>query len=262
VNSESEPIGQNDPAPNTQRKSDAQQAQGNPDMSGALGISPPPPPKAHCEITCKTEKDFWDHVKTGAELLGIVLLAVYTGYTIKMYCANKQAADAAESAAGTASNALKFTQDSFRDEQRAWVGVPDLQIVSLPSPTTIDAFLHNSGRTPALHVHRASAYMLRDHIVDGPGPEDIAMIEKKILTSGEIAIAPEEKAALESSDGDNYVFNKWAKIQSGTEFVYIYGIIRYADVANRTHKTTFCYFLRHPTKPLQLGACEAFNNMD
>lgn len=196
------------------------------------------------------------------ELAGFVVLTVYAIFTMLMYFANNQAANAAKSAADTARWALRFTQDSFRDEQRAWVGVPDLQIVSLPSPATINVFLHNSGRTPALHVHRASAYMLRDHTVGGPGPEDIAIVENKIRTSGEIAIAPEEKATLESSDGDNYVFNKWPKIQSGTEFVYIYGIIRYTDVANRTHTTTFCYFLRHPTNPLQLGACEAFNNMN
>lgn len=37
----------------------------------------------HCEITCKTEKDWWERNKRWVEMAGVILLAVYTGYTIK-----------------------------------------------------------------------------------------------------------------------------------------------------------------------------------
>src|SRR5712671_3353347 len=76
MTSESDPVQQNIPTPDVHREADAQADQTKPH---------------HCEITCKTESNFWDNFKTGAEILGILLLAVYTFYTIKMYGTNKQA---------------------------------------------------------------------------------------------------------------------------------------------------------------------------
>lgn len=38
---------------------------------------------SHCEVTCKTEKNWWDSIKPWVEMAGILLLMVYTGYTIK-----------------------------------------------------------------------------------------------------------------------------------------------------------------------------------
>jgi hypothetical protein len=85
-------------------------------------IPAPPPAKPHCEITCKAEKTAWDKFKDGAEIIGICLLAVYTWYSIKMYCANRDAANAATSAANTAREALVVGQrayivDSFTQKQ-------------------------------------------------------------------------------------------------------------------------------------------------
>jgi hypothetical protein len=37
----------------------------------------------HCENCCKQKKSFWDKAKPIVEAAGIILLAVYTGYTIK-----------------------------------------------------------------------------------------------------------------------------------------------------------------------------------
>src|SRR5450631_1132656 len=60
------------------------------------------PPHCHYEITRKAEKDWWDKSKRWVEIAGLILLGVYTAYTIKMYHANKKSADAATSAANTA----------------------------------------------------------------------------------------------------------------------------------------------------------------
>ena len=59
------------------------------------------------------KKDAWDKFKEGVEVLGIATLVVYTIYTIKMYRANKEAADAAKSAADTAREALVSVQRAF-----------------------------------------------------------------------------------------------------------------------------------------------------
>ena len=80
------------------------------------------------------------------EIAGVVLLGIYTWYTIKMYCANKEAADAAKSAADSAS-------DSLMDVQRAFVYVSAVR-PNFDSPTTIDFLteFENYGDTPANSV--------------------------------------------------------------------------------------------------------------
>jgi hypothetical protein len=67
----------------------------------------------HYEVTCKTEKNWWDKAKPFVELVGILLLAAYTVYTIKMYSVNKIAADAAASAADTARRTLVIGNRSW-----------------------------------------------------------------------------------------------------------------------------------------------------
>src|ERR1700733_1707181 len=59
-------------------------------VSPIPAINPQPKPsRTHYEITCHKEKNWWDKTKPWVEIAGIVLLAIYTFYTIKMYCANR-----------------------------------------------------------------------------------------------------------------------------------------------------------------------------
>lgn len=53
-----------------------------------------------------TEKNWWEKVIPFVEICGLQLLAIYTAYTIEMHRANKQAADAAETAALAAKKVL------------------------------------------------------------------------------------------------------------------------------------------------------------
>lgn len=70
MTSESEPTQDKPITPDSGGKAKSQGQQSNPDMPIVPGVPTTPPTKPHCEITCKTEKDFWEHVKTGAEILG------------------------------------------------------------------------------------------------------------------------------------------------------------------------------------------------
>ena len=216
------------------------------------------------------KKNWPQRIEAVCAVLLVIITGFYTYYAAgqlhKMRRATKAAEDsaqAAKNAADTASKTLQFTQDSFRDEQRAWVGVPDLKIVSIPSPTSIDVSFHNSGKTPGLHLRRATVYMTRDAIVEGPSPHDIELAEKKIATSGETVIAPDETLILRATDSDDYVASKWQAIEGGKlKFLFIYGIVTYTDTANRPHRTLFCHYLSKPQVPMVLSACETFNNMD
>lgn len=148
---ESESPQENPITPNASGESNAQQTQGQPHVPISAGIPATPPAKSHCEITCKTEKTTWDKFKDGAEIVGICLLAVYTLYSIKMYCANKRAADAATKAANVASRQMELTQ-------RPWVFVKEARVVSPlifdnnGAEVTVEITVHNSGLSPASNV--------------------------------------------------------------------------------------------------------------
>lgn len=128
---------QNETSPHADGESNKQPDKTKPDISTASTISKSPPTKPHYEITCKQEKHWWDKVKPFVEMLGIALLAIYTGFTIKMYYANRDAAEAAKSAAGAAGrsadeakNANDFARDALVRVQRALIvvnHVPDMQ---------------------------------------------------------------------------------------------------------------------------------------
>jgi hypothetical protein len=112
-----------------------------------------PPPHAQHQITCQQEKHWWDKVKHWAEILGIVLLFIYTLYTIKMYRANKDAADAAKSAADTAKNSLDLTRTMFEASQAAvFVSVFELRTRPEHHPVWITVNMRNAGSTRASNV--------------------------------------------------------------------------------------------------------------
>jgi len=155
-----QPVRENNASSDTHTKTSRHENPKDPNVPLALGVPATPPPEAKYEIACKPEKDFWDKVKTKAELVGIVLLALYTFYTIKMYCANKEAADAAKSAAYTGVMSLESSD-------RPWIAVESLTAGQLYYPDTgrpptfsFLAELVNVGHSPAsVHV---SASVIRE----------------------------------------------------------------------------------------------------
>lgn len=93
---ETEPIGEDNPTPDAKRESDVQTTDPQPAVPPAPCAPQLPPSHHQYEITCKPEKDWWDKYKKFVEIAGVVILGVYTGYTIKIYGANHDAAVAAQ----------------------------------------------------------------------------------------------------------------------------------------------------------------------
>jgi hypothetical protein len=102
----------------------------------------------HRGITCQIEKDWWDKFKPYVESAGIILLGIYTGYAIKMYCANKKAADAARDSANISKQALTIGQ-------RPWIGLmkePQITPTSDPQNSGVGLIIKNYGLSPALQI--------------------------------------------------------------------------------------------------------------
>jgi hypothetical protein len=142
--------------PNTGKESAKKGEQPNPPIATTSTPNPQgQPPHGHCQITCKQEKDWWDKTKPFVEIAGAILLAVYTAYTIKMYWANKKAADAAKSAADTAANQLVLSE-------RPWIKITHRIVNPLTfdvpgnggqiTSMTLEDTLENVGQSVALHI--------------------------------------------------------------------------------------------------------------
>jgi hypothetical protein len=112
---DSENPAENKVTQNSERKPEIESKGSKPSIPSRT--SPPELPPSHTQhkITCQTEKDWWDKHKRWAELFGVLLLAAYTVYTIGMYYANRDAANAAKSAAQTAHDTLQEIQKGGTD---------------------------------------------------------------------------------------------------------------------------------------------------
>ena len=71
-----------------------------------------PPSKPPCKSYAE-QKHWLDYVTFGLELLGLIVLCVYAGYTIKIYCANQEAADAAQNTLGEIQKQTKMTRQQL-----------------------------------------------------------------------------------------------------------------------------------------------------
>jgi hypothetical protein len=89
-------VSKNNPAPNTGGKSDKQSDHPKPEIAHTLSPSELPPSHAYGHVACKQEKNWWDKAKPFVEIAGIALLALYTGYTIKLESVAQKTYDASE----------------------------------------------------------------------------------------------------------------------------------------------------------------------
>lgn len=117
---------------------------------------PAPPPKEQQESSAE-RAERRDRIRLAAEVVGAVLLLFYAWLTYGMYCANKKAAEAAQSAAKIAAQQLELTE-------RPWVRI-DLKI---GGPLVIDrngvnfvlqAVTKTTGNSPASVIMESKMYV-------------------------------------------------------------------------------------------------------
>lgn len=261
------PAGENKITPHGERESEEESNHSNPNVPVTPTKPESPPTKAHYQITCVTEKSWWDKFKPFLEVAGIALLAIYTFFTIKMYRANKQSADAAKSAAETA-------HDAFVKGNRPWLGVDGPPVVTQP-PTifseggrksikaSFSFIVRNFGTAPALH------YAVDTTIVTNspPTPEGRANFSEfkqaadatcRMADAGTRPIVPgEEGSGL-------YVFPNQPIRQevnnattspapSPATALDIVGCLAYSDQHTRIHYTRFCFMGKSAIRDTKAG---------
>jgi hypothetical protein len=187
-----------------------------------------PCPK-HPEITCNTKRDWIDKTTLGLEGFGLFVLIVYTIFAGLMWCANKRAADAAESAARTAALALNISQRAYvLAEAATWTD----------NGKSVSVFVRNSGVSPARKV------TVRSQLIAFGGNYSVdSMIgEGKLPPAGSIGTVPagstiQTRNLFQGKQGEMAIKG----IKAGVVSVYEYGIITYSDIFGNLYQSRFCF---------------------
>lgn len=182
-------------------------------------------------------------------------------------------ADANKRLAQNAVDSLINAKQSFRDEQRAWVGVQgtaDSKGFTETEPWKVTIVFFNSGRTPARDVHVSGMYITSPTPLAGPSSQQVAMLK---FSPGH-SIAPQgyyrqnigngvsaEGSRPEQIFGVNVLVSQFSQIKSKQLFLYYYGILSYEDNSDHSHQTQYCVYLANPDTK-ESGMCDSFNDLD
>lgn len=243
-------------------------------LSSRLAPSGPPVSGAHQNGSCNKEKDWWDKRKRWFEIGGFVLLLFYTIYTIRMYYANKEAADAARAAANIASQALKSSNDSFQTNERAWIGVTSANSseVQPDAKTTIFLTISNTGKTPGIIEGGMGGCKLEVRYAPVPKDETYPSSRKRsrmvLFPNGFLTIVQryageaEMSAATATIQATHFMTKReFSIVRSGKARLVAHGVINYIDAFQRRHFTEFCFQWDRDSPPTW-EACPEHNNAD
>jgi hypothetical protein len=97
-----DPVDENHSSRNVNRETNAQPDEPETHLPVGPSIAEPEPPQTRQYRAGHIEQQWWQKWKPRVEIAGLLILAIYAIFTGLMYFANKEAADAAKSAADTA----------------------------------------------------------------------------------------------------------------------------------------------------------------
>lgn len=173
----------------------------------------------------------------------------------------KQTAIASQKAADISAQSVRVAQQSFIDEQRAWIGIVGYKIAQFEEgkPIKVEIDIGNSGKTPAFQMEWWSKYNSSTIAELGPLPRDLASITEwqvggAIPPSGQHAIYSE--IPWENWKGSSLSFKLKNLVPS------IYGEISYHDAGGRSHITQYCLYVADPETRNSINFCKNWNDMN
>jgi hypothetical protein len=269
-----EPIQQKTPTPSGSDKPNKKSDQRQPPLPIQTDAAPESRSAlTKYEVPHKTEKTRWDKAKPWVELAGVILLAIYTGFTIRMYYVNKRAADAAEKAANAAKSAAETAADSlaqsktaFEIDERAWVGVVSVEslrdITNDSAPGFAVAFV-NAGKSPAFNL-RSDVQVYVASTLPETSPSHHTPYQTR---GGTTTVLPGKEGKTGYGILDhNLSIEEVTAIAHGVKFICIYGTLTYADIFTTDKApriTRFCsvYYPGNKTVRWGVKACLKDNEM-
>jgi hypothetical protein len=152
-------------------------------------------------------------------------------------------AKASEDSLAESKHSLDFTSEQSRLEQRAWVGIFDVQAsdFEVTKPILIAVHVTNTGRTPAVKLQGLS---VTGHAYppDELNDQDFRNVDEKVNESTLGQLMPNAVVTLPTATELPMTQQRFDNIASGREVIYIWGKLQYEDVFKRPHYTTFCLY--------------------
>jgi hypothetical protein len=170
---------------------------------------------------------------------------------------------------------LRDTQQSFRNDQRAWIGRRETKVTQFDKgrPFTVGLEFFNSGKTPAQHITTNMKLKLSRTPISGPTQTEIMQIEKEKFRA-HAGIAPQGTVTYtmgippvggtpssEEVGAVGKLAADFEDIKAKKLIVYTWGELRYDDVSGKHHVTQFCVFLADPIGEV-LANCNSFNDLN
>jgi len=156
--------------------------------------------------------------------------------------------------------ALRDTQEATRIDERAWFGLTDPQhspkVEGGKEQQLWSITFTNSGKTPARDVVLTSGSVVTNRPFASLGLPR-ALVGNPTIRAG--AVQPGGRRVLPvmvPALTDQAV----AAINDGSATLYVFGVVKYADVFQATHETDFC--LIYDVAAISFSPCETFNTMD
>jgi len=172
--------------------------------------------------------------------------------TDKIIAADERLAAAMESSVREADISLKQTQESFRDDQRAWLA-PISGTVTLDEshPLRIDVIFQNTGKTPALKIFTIVDWK---SIPTGQPVNTEWSPHVKRMDSG--TLYPNGRAGMFAKNETVSSKEQLDSIRSGKNTFYFFGSIDYKDVYGRKHWSHLCNIVK---SDFSLNPCPIYN---
>jgi hypothetical protein len=153
--------------------------------------------------------------------------------------------------------AVGDAREATRVDQRAWLGVSETVAVPLTvgEQLRVSVKFVNSGKTPALHLSEAAAWLLLPASQQPDLPN--ALLGHVSATNGVVAPGSPrtDSVAVGSVTQDDI-----NALNSGAYVFYIVGQMNYEDVFGEKHQTNYC--LRRDPASTGLVDCNTFNSMN
>ena len=176
---------------------------------------------------------------------------------------NKQAIESSER---QSSLALESSIETFRNDQRAWIGVEIIEAhpptINVGDPAYITFAFKNTGKTPARNVR---ATITKDPVQTGIRPDFTYARERTarygiLPPNGSAHVTLSVANSISTGDLRPIIPPILTALVNGTIIYYIHGFVLYGDIFDREHWMTICYFARSFPGPISFGACGEHND--
>jgi hypothetical protein len=199
-------------------------------------VSLPPAIPAYYEAEQRERpiKNKRERIKRTVEYFGVALLAIYTAFTVGMYCANKKAADAAKRAADATSRQI----DDFEKVQIARLTFENFNATITPFVVNAEITVRNSGPTVADDLSfkdQTTPYSLETNPFPRPPIGNLAPNPSR----GGPSLGPTQTRTYHFWSG---------AFKVGKEDIFFTPSISYVDIFGKGHRTTDCFTFDAGTK--------------